>query len=63
LARSHRARPLARNEHTSSSAAPRFASLLAAAERADAPLPPYAYVARAEHDAPAFLTWLIATRG
>jgi hypothetical protein len=62
LARTYRAAPLARYEHAPGADA-RLAPLLSAAAHADSALPPYAHVARADGAAPAFLTWLIATRG
>jgi hypothetical protein len=61
LARGYGATPRTRHEHARGSVA-RFEPLLAAAARTDAALPPYAHVARADGAAPAFLTWLIATR-
>jgi hypothetical protein len=62
LAAPHRAASFARDEHASGADA-RLAPLLRAAASADCALTPYAHVARAAADAPAFLTWLIATRG
>ena len=53
---------LARSEHARGADA-RLAPLLRAAATPVAALPPYPHVARADGDAPAFLTWLIATRG
>jgi hypothetical protein len=52
----------ARDEHAAGADA-RVAPLLRAAASADSTLAPYAHVARPAGDAPAFLTWLIATRG
>jgi hypothetical protein len=62
LTRGYRGRALARAEHASLATA-HLAPLLAAAAQADTALPPFAHVARAPHTAPAFLTWLIETRG
>jgi hypothetical protein len=57
-----RAAPIARNEHAFAAVA-RLAPLLSAGTNARSALPPYAHVARADGDAPEFLTWLIETRG
>jgi len=62
LAAPYRAAPLSRHEHARGADA-RLSPLLRDAALADAALPPYAHVARADGTSPAFLTWLIATRG
>jgi len=62
LAAPYRAASLARREHARGADA-RLPPLLDEAALADAALPPYPHVARAGGPSPAFLTWLIATRG
>jgi hypothetical protein len=62
LACSYRARVLARHEHARGSIA-RLAPLLVARTQAGGALPFFAHVHRAPQAAPAFLTWLIVSRG